>query len=209
MKNVSFSIIIVMLVLALSSPPNTGVHAAEINFPDTEGHWARTAIQSLAELGCVSGMPDGNFHPDEILSLEQFTAIVIRSKYGVLPPSGGNWASGYIKMAVGKGLLDGADMSDDGRISRGTAAKILDIASGVLFEEDSVNDTSIADENITDFPSCHTCRTHVANVYTMGIMTGKPGRIFDSEGALTRAEGCVAVMRLIDKDLRVNHDKLK
>ncbi|MDR0425174.1 MAG: S-layer homology domain-containing protein [Clostridiales Family XIII bacterium] len=202
------SIFIYTLIIAASLALASGATAAAspqtpAPFPDTAGHWAEEPIRALAGLGHVSGMPDGNFHPDEKITLEQFVAMVIRGKYGVLPGDGGNWASGYMKMAAGKGLLDGADITDDGIITRETAAKVLDIATQSLWGEDSVNDTSAAESYITDFPSCHTCRTHISNVFTRGIMTGKPGGIFDSAGTLTRAEACVAIMRLLDKNLRV------
>lgn len=48
------------------------------NFGDTWNHWAKQEISIAASNGILKGMPDGNYYPEENLSVEQLWAIVDR-----------------------------------------------------------------------------------------------------------------------------------
>jgi rhodanese-related sulfurtransferase len=179
-------------------------HAAQDRaFADLGGHWARDAVQTLADLGYVAGMPDGLFHPDETMRLEQFVAIIVRSRYGGQAPIGAGWASGYLDLALRQGVLESADIAVGARpLKRGDAARIADLSLQRLYGEEAENDVSPA-ERLTDFPDCHTCRVHISDVYTKGVMAGRPGFVFDSEGWLTRAEGCAVIVRMLYPEHRI------
>jgi rhodanese-related sulfurtransferase len=181
----------------------TGYAAEDRTFADLDGHWARDAVQTLAAPGYVMGMPDGLFHPNETMRLEQFVTIIIRSRYGEQAPTGAGWASGYLDLALRQGVLETADIGNAGYpLKRGDAARIADMSLLYLYEEEAENDVSPA-ERLTDFPDCHTCRVHISDVYTKGVMAGRPGFIFDSEGMLTRAEGCAVITRMLYPERRI------
>ncbi|MDR2671548.1 MAG: S-layer homology domain-containing protein [Oscillospiraceae bacterium] len=180
-----------------------GVAAEDRTFADIDGHWARSDVQALAGLHYVAGMPDGLFHPNETMRLEQFVTIIVRSRYGDQAPTGAGWASGYLDLALQQGVLDSIDIAVGARpLKRGDAARIAALSLQRLYGEEAENDVSPADR-LTDFPNCHTCRVHISDVYTKGVMTGRPGFIFDSEGLLTRAEGCAVIVRMLYPERRI------
>jgi len=45
-------------------------------FPDISTHWARDNINVAAQLGWISGYPDGNFKPNEHITRAEFVAII-------------------------------------------------------------------------------------------------------------------------------------
>lgn len=69
-----------------TTQPKTGVlqptkgTAAQLaqatTFPDIQGHWAQSFIQSLAARGVIRGFPDGTFRPDEPVTRAQFAAMI-------------------------------------------------------------------------------------------------------------------------------------
>jgi len=48
-------------------------------FSDISGHWAEAAIRRAAELGVVTGYPDGTFRPDVSVSRAEFLVMLIRA----------------------------------------------------------------------------------------------------------------------------------
>jgi tetratricopeptide (TPR) repeat protein len=47
--------------------------------PDLEGHWASEYASALIANGIMEVMPDGNFHPDEAVTVAAFYAVLIRA----------------------------------------------------------------------------------------------------------------------------------
>ncbi|MGB3238882.1 MAG: S-layer homology domain-containing protein [Geitlerinemataceae cyanobacterium] len=60
--------------LGMASPA-----AAQITFPDIQGHWAQGCIEDLADEGIVQGYPNGRFEPDNRLTRAEFAALVRRA----------------------------------------------------------------------------------------------------------------------------------
>lgn len=48
-------------------------------FPDIESHWAKQYVETLAMEGAISGMGDGSFAPDELVTREQFLKMLLIS----------------------------------------------------------------------------------------------------------------------------------
>ena len=55
----------------LSNPYST-----EDRFYDTEGHWAEVYINRAAEIGWISGYPDGSFRPDRVITRAEAVTLV-------------------------------------------------------------------------------------------------------------------------------------
>lgn len=48
-------------------------------FFDTEDHWSRPWVESLADRGLVKGLDDGTFRPDSLLTRAQFSQMLLNS----------------------------------------------------------------------------------------------------------------------------------
>ena len=90
----------------IASPPR---------FPDIQTHWARLFIEGLAGQGMISGFPDGNFRPNELMSRAQFAAVLQRAfalaakrphvPFVDVPTQ--HWANGAIRNAYERGFMSG------------------------------------------------------------------------------------------------------
>ncbi len=49
-----------------------------VRFSDTEGHWASKSIATLAELGVITGYPDGSYNPDGEMTLAEALSLIMR-----------------------------------------------------------------------------------------------------------------------------------
>ena len=202
MKKVSIYIFMLALVyLTVVFPVNC--FADNRDFPDIHGHWAEEYILALSEKGGITGMPDGNFHPKEEVTFLQFIKIIIGCEYGEIEPvDDGDWASGYLQKALEVGIIDSLKTE----FTRYDAARIIAESLKHIYNEEEADDTSIV-ERFEDYPGCMSCRgafhATVGQCYVKGIITGKPGLIFDADACLTRAEACIIIMKMIDPSLRV------
>lgn len=85
------------------------------SFTDVEaGDWFYKAVTYLADVGIISGYPDGSFRPGNTITRSEFTAMVVQymglSTDGVSDfpdvPSG-YWATGFIAAAKSAGIITG------------------------------------------------------------------------------------------------------
>jgi len=170
---------------------------------DISGHWAESYIVAMSRNGVIAGMPDGSFRPDDSITLQQFVTLIMRCEYGEIDPVyGGDWASGYMHRALEYGIINHEDMANPGYISRFYAATIVHRALLNMYEEEVdvyVDDLVVM---LQDQPACTACCnpyfSEVEQNYAMGIISGRPGAVFDGGANLTRAEACVLIMRMIE-----------
>ncbi|MCL1983678.1 MAG: S-layer homology domain-containing protein [Clostridiales bacterium] len=185
-------------------------HAGVKGFPDVRGHWAERDIVELSERGVISGMPDGNFHPNENITFPQFVAIVIRDRYGDIKPADGNWASGYIQKALELDIILPDEAASTGALNRYSAVKIINSALTNIYNEEPELDVYSIVKELTDYPSCKSCRgpfdDEIGQCMAKGIITGRPGPMFDGEAMLTRAEASVILLRAFDPSYRVTRE---
>jgi hypothetical protein len=196
--------VIAAITLAAVFPKN--YLAADTELPDIRGHWAETYISALVEKGGISGMPDGKFHPNDAVTLKQFVKIIIGCEYGeIAPVDGGDWASGFLQKALDIEIIDTVDMENTDPIKRFDAARIIANSLIFIYGEQEEADTSIVQE-FEDYPACKSCRggfeSTVGQCYVKGIISGRPGPVFDGDDILTRAEACILIMKMIKPELR-------
>ncbi|CAK7073442.1 S-layer homology domain-containing protein [Tissierella sp.] len=192
---------------------NFGVANASGIFSDVKGtEWFYKDVNSLIELGAISGYTDGTFKPNNKVSRAEFIKILITAIGEKPGATTGNWASGYISKAeelglINHGVYQGAE--GDKVITRNEIAKLVSIADGMIFEgitNDNI-EPNIADINL--IPTEY--KDHVKNAYSKGIITGFPDGRFGGNEGITRAEVSVITLRLIKLDSRVvggNNDVL-
>ena len=191
--------LITALILLLSAFP---VYAAETRFPDAVGHWAEEYIDALADKGIISGMDDGLFYPDSPVTTSEFVTMILRSAIGDVAPLDEYWASGYLDVALERGIVDEYDIrSRDKAIIRRSAATIGHNALVSIFDEADEEDVSAA-TSLGDLRDCEACIPHISQFYVKGIMIGRPDSKFYGAQGLTRAEAAVVIMKMLDKSLR-------
>ena len=184
-------------------------NAADINFPDTNGHWAEMYISRLAEMGAISGMTDGNFYPDNTVTYAQLVRMIISSKYGIIDPIDDYWASGYISKAAEIGIIEQHETDKaimEQAINRMETARIITNSLLIILEEEFEPNTSAVEEFEDIDKGCHLClgnyHNNVGQPYVKGIISGRPGPVFDAEAFLTRAEASVVIVRMLDPSTR-------
>lgn len=97
------------------APPTAVGLAQSRTFPDIQGHWAQTFIETLADRGVILGFPDGTFRPDAPVTRAQFAAM-IRQAFERAAERGGTeftdvsptyWGYDAIQEAYRMGFLEG------------------------------------------------------------------------------------------------------
>ncbi|MDD3766049.1 MAG: S-layer homology domain-containing protein [Eubacteriales bacterium] len=87
------------------------------SFPDIEGHWSKSFFEKLTQKGVISGYEDGTLKPDNQVTRAEVVKIIV-SSLGLKPSEDlslsfddnddiADWAKGYIKVAVEKGIITG------------------------------------------------------------------------------------------------------
>lgn len=84
---------------------------------DISGHWGKQAIDYLVNAGIVSGRPDGSFSPDENITREEFTKLIVLAFNFYKEGDEANfkdvektsWSYPYIASAVKCGIVNGVD----------------------------------------------------------------------------------------------------
>lgn len=101
---------------------------------DYSGHWAEPVIQKWLNEGKVTGYPDGNFKPDDMVTRAEFVKMVngiidfdTNGKINYSDVSEADWFYGYVSVAQEIGYIQGYDgkFAPNDNITREQAAAIL------------------------------------------------------------------------------------
>ncbi len=175
-------------------------------FSDTEGHWARAAIQSLAMMGIVNGS-DGKVRPNDPISRAEFvktllsatdTPIDSQASMPFVDVPKGHWAYQIIATAAAKGIVNGIDgthFAPDALVTREQLAKLL-----------TVNSKSLSRET-TALPSFSDVNggwsyAYIADAYQAGLIKGLEGNRFAPTNHATRAESFIMIERMLNKETK-------
>lgn len=170
------------------------------------GDWFVETVSKLVGRGGIDGYPDGTFRPNNTITRAEFTKILVSTLgHEDLPRTGSHWASGYISKAEEIKLVEKGELKDiDKPITRNEMAKMAANALDYLGESHNKDRDKFKNE-IKDFnqiPKAY--QDYVLKVYSKGIITGYPDGTFKGDRGLTRAEASTVIIRIIDKDERVN-----
>lgn len=178
-------------------------------FSDTEGHWAESYINTLATEGVISGMGEGIFAPDSMVTREQFLKMLliatakstderlafenppklnlIIEKSPFSDVSTDRWSYYYVREAEGSIILKedfGEKFEPVCDITREEAAvwmaRALNLESGVC--------------NFTDAEAIGN-KDLVGAAAEKGLITGFPDGRFGPKEGLTRAQAAVMLKR--------------
>ncbi len=111
----------------------------------TEENEVYTAVQTLSSLEILKGYEDGTFGPEKDITRSEFAAVVIRAlglessangakgatQFADVPAD--HWASGYINLAAGQGIINGypdGNFGPNDNVTYEQAIKMLVVALG-------------------------------------------------------------------------------
>lgn len=179
--------------------------ACAAGYSDTEGHWAEAYIDMLSEQGLINGMENGMYKPEELITTEQLTAIMLRAA-GSFSAFEEYDEDLYKEHALNMGIITDYDIINwKNAVERRSAARIIHQTMYYELGERDADDWSAA-EALADLYSCNTCVNHIAQVYVKGIMQGREEGLFDLYSSMTRAEAAAVTARMIDSSLRLPAD---
>ena len=184
--------------------------------------WYASYVNKISELNAFSGYEDGTFRPDNQITQEEFIKTVVCLICGELNESNAptvkntwnskwsSWAIPYLDRAFELGLITEQDTMFKLvgiPCNRGEMAKVITRAAEYL-KEDSVADTSTYITKLKDYSRMkEEYKPYVLQAYAKGILSGYDDGTFRDDGLLTRAEASSVLVRLIDKNERINSDE--
>ena len=184
--------------------------------------WYASYVNKISELNAFSGYEDGTFRPDNQITQEEFIKTVVCLICGELNESNAptvkntwnskwsSWAVPYLDKAFELGLITEQDTKFKLvgiPCTRGEMAKVITRAVEYLKEE-PVADTSTYIAKLNDYDRMkEEYKPYVLQAYAKGILSGYDDGTFRDDGLLTRAEASSVLVRLIDKNERINSDE--
>ena len=147
------------------------------DFIDTQGHWAKDAIDFVSARGLVKGMNDSIYAPDASTTRAQLWTILARQNNADLN-GGATWFENAQNWAKEKGISDGTN--PNGTINRAQMVTMLWRAMG--------QPAAVSGASFADVPADSYYAQAVAWAVENGITTGVGGGRFDPNATCTRAQ---------------------
>ncbi|NGZ77980.1 InlB B-repeat-containing protein [Saccharibacillus alkalitolerans] len=197
------------LVSRISAAANSAPSGAA-TLTDTGAHWARQAIGTFARLGFVTGDPDGSFRPNDKITRGEFAAILSRvfpveqasAAAPVLNDVNNHWANESIRRLVSVGVLKGygdGTFRPNRTISREEMAAVLSrIVNLNEVNKDTSRGSFVDQSQISPYAA-----DAVRQAAQAGIVSGKPGEVFDPKGQSSRAEAVVILSNTLNLDPQI------
>ncbi len=178
--------------------------AATYNDMD-KANWAKDSIQAMSEYGFVGGYEDGSFMPQKEITRAEFISILNKmnnftaeADINFADVKETSWAFKEIKKAVAAGYVAGFNdntFKPNELVTREQVAVIL--SNLYKLENKSPEDIKINDINeISPW-----AREAVIKVVSNGIMNGYSDGSFGAKKSIIRAEGVVALNKIITKEI--------
>ncbi|MBQ7950240.1 MAG: S-layer homology domain-containing protein [Clostridia bacterium] len=105
----------------------TNSAVTEKPFSDVEvDYWAVSNIVAAKNMNIINGFPDGTFQPQANVTYEQAVKMIVCAlNYGIAAEAAGGYPSGYLNVASGLQLLNGAAYGNAQPAPRGIIAQLL------------------------------------------------------------------------------------
>ncbi len=206
-------ILSLLLSLLFMFPSTTTLSYAssveQINFSDVlPAAWYASDLKYITNdvRKILQGYPDGKYHPNDTLSVEQFIKAAVSTAGRQPSPENGSWSQPYIDLALEFGMIQPNQFDSYKRgITRGEMASII-VAGFTKMSGDNVltYDVNEMKQRIPDYQAIPTKNIDaVCKAFAMGIIQGYPDKNFHSQDVLTRAQATVVIRRIIDSSARL------
>ncbi len=193
-------------------------------YRDINNHWGVNYISKISALEIISGYPDGRFGPNDKLLGGQYILMLMRA-IGYRPevPQGVPYYKPFVDIALQEGIVTKGEISDYTKpitrelaasLARRTIAKYEKVPTDYFIkgtDTEGKGDKGFFDNvyvgyqklKMTDYPNITSKYLQdVIDCYRIGLLTGSNNK-FNPKGTLTRAEASVIIIKLIDKNVRV------
>ncbi|MBW7474827.1 cadherin-like beta sandwich domain-containing protein [Paenibacillus oenotherae] len=182
--------------------------ANAVSFADVERHWSESTVELAAAKRLVEGTGGGQFDPDRVITRAEFTAMLVRTltrgsaTYGsgfyndVAPDA---WYFEAVSAAKELGLLrfaSGSSFKPDQPLTREEMASIL--AAAIVIHEEPIIEEYASLDGYKDIESVNASYLEdVRLMVKLQIMTGIDEDAFSPQGATTRAQAAVVLIRTL------------
>ena len=179
---------------------------------DMAGHWSAPLVAALEARGIISGDTSGRFNPDSPLARAEMAKLLVvglgnekdadllreyPSRFTDVP--GWHWAKGYIESLAESAVTDGYPDGTFGpadRVTRAQMALFLVRAAGLAEQARLMRFESTPYTDDAQIPDWARGAVHVA--LANGLMSGFGDQTFRPLQPITRAEGGVTLLRLLE-----------
>lgn len=190
----------VALALALGASLTIPGFAQGSPFTDVPtDHWAFEAICQAQEEDIITGMGDGTYLPDDVLTSAQFASIVTRAFcwHGLDMSLTDPWYAPYRKAAEDAGLMEDVGVEDwDSAMTRYQMAQLLynlTLGKGIT----AAGAAALPQPGDLDrIPGRY--KDAVLSAYRLGLLSGMEDGSFAGDQSLTRAQAAVICGKLED-----------
>ncbi|MGE5329471.1 MAG: S-layer homology domain-containing protein [Deltaproteobacteria bacterium] len=183
----------------------------KIVFNDLDKYgWAKDSIEAMAAKGIIVGMEAGKYEPAGKLTRAQFAALIVRA-YKLEDASAKNvfsdvkatdWYYSVVCSAYKAGIVKGISVdkfAPDKSVTRQEMASMIARVLVSVKDKDISADTGMYLKNFTDKGLLQSYAVNSANLVSKyGIISGKPGNVFDPNGITTRAEAASVIQRMFN-----------
>jgi len=178
------------------------------------GDWEARAVRMCWEYGIVGGYPDGNYHPDWVVTRAQMAGFIARALAGGgdVPPGPATphfpdvgtdyWAYKYIEYAYANNIVagyPGGQYVPEAPVDRGQMAAF--IARAIVTphgEEGLASYTPPETPTFPDVPTDFWTYKHIEYIKSQGIVGGYPDGWYHPGDPCTRDQMAVFVARAFD-----------
>ncbi|MFL0364049.1 S-layer homology domain-containing protein [Pseudobacillus sp. 179-B 2D1 NHS] len=179
-------------------------------FKDTNQHWAKKEIHSLASKLITSGKTEELFAPEQRLTRAEFSVLLVRAMQvpmkeyeGIFKdvPESKTWAAAQIEAANRAGIVfgkEGGVFDADANITREQMAamiiRAIEYQQLQLLDSLKLNQSFKDDNRINNY-----ARVPVKQAVELGLINGYKNGKFEPKKDTTRAETAVVLYRMLNK----------
>ncbi|MFC4354265.1 S8 family serine peptidase [Chryseomicrobium palamuruense] len=183
-----------------------GVIEKDITFEDTNKHWAKMQIETLASRSIIQGKSEKEFMTNASITRAEFAVLLTRALNlptqgyrGIFNdvPASKSWAYRGVEAAYQAGIVNGItndQFNPDARITRQEIATM--IMRAVRYQDESKINNLNVQHQFTDVRTISSfAKESVKQANSLGIIQGRAGNMFDPKANATRAEAAVMLYR--------------
>lgn len=181
----------------------------EKTFKDMSNHWAREEVSLLASKKVIEGFSDTHFGPNDPITRAQFTAMLVRAlglkEQGAVAEfsdvGAGDWYATAVATAVENKLIEGVGSGKfrpDDPITREQMSVLLVRALRLTGKEAATGNQGSVLTGFKDRERMAAwSKEAVGEAVQSGLMKGRSSDMFSPGASTSRAEGAVAITRLL------------